>query len=149
MSNMTLIFIYWSFSSFHRISGCWTYEFWTPLSRSPHGPKGHQSSQLPQLGASGLSHREQRRRAGQNTNPMSVILNAVCRGTADHVWMQRTEKQSIIAQAECKYWDWKQIKLVWILWFVSVLSKYTFGLNCFFIFTGESQDSQEFCPNGR
>uniref|UniRef100_A0A8C1DSK9 Mitogen-activated protein kinase kinase kinase 14a n=2 Tax=Cyprinus carpio TaxID=7962 RepID=A0A8C1DSK9_CYPCA len=43
----------------------------------------------------------------------NYFRNVMCKGTANYEWTHRTEKQSIIAQAEC-----------------------------------ESQDSQEFCPNG-
>ncbi|XP_059413810.1 mitogen-activated protein kinase kinase kinase 14-like isoform X1 [Carassius carassius] len=54
------------------------------------------------------------RKGGERDKPNQLnIWTAIELGTADYEWTQRTEKQSIIAQAEC-----------------------------------ESQDSQEFCPNG-
>ncbi len=95
--------IYLSFSSFHRISG-WlnvrilnsTFPF------SPMDQRDIKALNCPSSGPAG-SRTESKGGERDKTNPMSVILNAVCRGTANHVWMQRTEKQSIIAQAECKY----------------------------------------------
>ncbi|XP_043091056.1 mitogen-activated protein kinase kinase kinase 14 isoform X2 [Puntigrus tetrazona] len=50
---------------------------------------------------------------GGERDKQGQLSTWINRGTAHHEWTQRTEKQSIIAQAEC-----------------------------------ESQDSQEFCPNG-
>ncbi|XP_016384978.1 mitogen-activated protein kinase kinase kinase 14-like [Sinocyclocheilus rhinocerous] len=62
--------------------------------------------------SSGPASRTESKGERDKTNQLN-IWTAMYRGTADHEWTQRTEKQSIIAQAEC-----------------------------------ESQDSQEFCPNG-
>lgn len=36
--------------------------------------------------------------------PLNYILNVMNHGTAKHEWRHGTEKHSIIAQAECKYW---------------------------------------------
>lgn len=47
-------------------------------------------------------------KGGERDKTNQNLWKAVLCGTADHEWTQRTEKQSIIAQAECKYWDWNR-----------------------------------------
>lgn len=58
----------------------------------------------------------------------NYFRNVMCKGTANYEWTHRTEKQSIIAQAECKYW-FKQTQTESS--HDDFSSKYKFGLNCF------------------
>ncbi|KAK7174580.1 hypothetical protein R3I93_001707 [Phoxinus phoxinus] len=74
-----------------------------------------ESKALNCLGSNPVAHTESKEGELDKIDPLknTFYLKVMSQGTAEHEWKHGTEKQSIIAQAEC-----------------------------------ESQDSQEFCPNG-
>lgn len=148
---MTLIFIYWSFSVFHRTSRCWTphtpHEFWTPLSRSPTWTKG--TSKLSTAPARAQRALAQRAKEESGTKqirwtsswmPCVVELPTICgrRGPRKNPLLHRqsvsteteTDKtclNSLICQCFIQIYIWAKLSLYfyrWVSGFTGVLPQW-------------------------
>lgn len=67
---------------------------------------------LTNFSSSPTSHTESKRGELAKIDQLTYLQKVISHGTANHGWTHGTEKQSIIAQAECKY-QWVDTYYFW------------------------------------